>query len=750
MSHAVSLQAATLLLVLAAAAPAAAQQADSARAYYPAAPGDSWTYDSSLRGEFTNRVADTVRLDGQLWHRVVSTTADGTPSTYLLRHDGARVYQRAGSAPEMLLADFSLAVGGYSQATQAGGDVRITYVAHHDTVTLLGARWHDVRQYRTATRAMEYDTYYARGIGIVGTRGRTQPIHSRLLRATVAGVDHVAAEAPAPTSGVRYVALTAGAVERLALLARVWGFAKYHHPAITGGGVDWDRELFRVMPAVIDAPDMRAASGVIDGWLAELGDPPACSPCAELRRDLHLPPDNDWIHDAETLGPELSHRLTAIQRNRSTTAAQRYVSLAPGVGNPLFTGEDAYESVAEPDAGFRMLALFRYWNIIRYWFPYRDLLDDDWDDVIAEFIPIFTAAADADAYRLAVLRLIARTQDTHATLPRANALRPPVGAGQLPVLLRFIEGHPVVTGYSSDELGRATGLQPGDALVTLDGAPVDALVREWAPYYAASNEPARLHAMARSLTRGPVGPAAITIRRGDALLEKVVERAPLGGLDLRRGTTHDLPGPAFRMLDDDVAYLKLSAVALDSLPGWMERAASARVLVVDIRNYPAQFVVFALGGRLVEGATPFAVFTTGDTSNPGAFAFTQPVSLVPVMPRFSGRVVVLVDESSISQSEYTAMALRAGPNSIIAGSTTAGADGNVSAVPLPGGLETRITGIGVFHPDRSPTQRIGIIPDVEVRPTIAGIRDGRDEVLEAGVSAALGRPWRMVGGAHRD
>jgi len=54
-----------------------------------------------------------------------------------------------------------------------------------------------------------------------------------------------------------------------------------------------------------------------------------------------------------------------------------------------------------------------------------------------------------------------------------------------------------------------------------------------------------------------------------------------------------------------------------------------------------------------------------------------------------------------------------------------------------------ITGIGVFYPDRRPTQRIGIVPDLVVRPTIAGIREGRDEVLEAGVSRALQRPFRL-------
>jgi C-terminal processing protease CtpA/Prc len=37
------------------------------------------------------------------------------------------------------------------------------------------------------------------------------------------------------------------------------------------------------------------------------------------------------------------------------------------------------------------------------------------------------------------------------------------------------------------------------------------------------------------------------------------------------------------------------------------------------------------------------------------------------------------------------------------------------------------------YPDGRPTQRVGLIPDVRVAPTIAGIAAGRDEVLEEAV-----------------
>jgi len=142
-----------------------------------------------------------------------------------------------------------------------------------------------------------------------------------------------------------------------------------------------------------------------------------------------------------------------------------------------------------------------------------------------------------------------------------------------------------------------------------------------------------------------------------------------------------------------------------------------------------------LGQHLVENATDFVRFTIGDLSNPGAFRWGPNLALQPQKPYYSGKVIILIDEVSQSQAEYTAMAFRTAPGAkVIGSSTTAGADGNVSPIPLPGGLGSMISGIGVFYPDKRSTQRVGIIPDLEVKPTIAGIRAGRDELLEAAIA----------------
>jgi C-terminal processing protease CtpA/Prc len=712
--------------------------------YYPAGIGDRWTYESTMRGRFTSVVEDTVRLDGLRYARVASTDAEDVTRHLLVRHDGDRAFQRIGAGADALFVDFGVERGGSFRAGSGASAVTVTFTAEHDTLTVLGRRYRDVRVYRSAGAGGSWDTYFARGIGIVGTEFGAAGPRSRLVAAEVGGEAVVAAEAVVVPTGVASLDVSRDQTEALALLAEVWGFVKYHHPAVTGGDVDWDAELFAVVPRVIAAGSAGAARSVLDRWLGGPGDPPPCQPCAELGDDLHLEPEIAWIRDQDRLGPALSRRLAGIHEHRSTGDRQRYVRHAAGIGNPVFDGEDAYVAVLEPDAGHRLLGLVRFWNIIRYWFPYRDLMDEDWSAVLREFIPRIMADDGPEAYALAMLELAGRTQDTHANIPRAAILRPPRGPAQLPVVVRFVEGQAVVTGFSHDELGPGTGLRRGDVITHLDGAPVDSLVGTWARWYPASNQPARLLAVARTLTRGQPGPVRVSGHRAGARFERAVERVPIAQLDARAGATHDLPGETFRWLTEDVAYMKLSSIRAADVPGYLRDARDASVLVVDIRNYPGEFVPFVLAGRLVHEPTPFARFTVGDPRNPGAFRWTPAVALPRIeTDRFEGAVVVLVDETSISQSEYTAMALRAGPNTMVVGSTTAGADGNISRIPLPGGLDAIMTGIGVFYPDRTPTQRVGIVPDLVVRPTIQGIREGRDEVLEAGVSHALGREFRM-------
>ncbi len=96
----------------------------------------------------------------------------------------------------------------------------------------------------------------------------------------------------------------------------------------------------------------------------------------------------------------------------------------------------------------------------------------------------------------------------------------------------------------------------------------------------------------------------------------------------------------------------------------------------------------------------------------------------------------MVNEQSQSRSEFTAMAFQTADNVITIGNQTAGADGDVVRLEYMGGYRTIITGIGILYPDGSETQRIGVKIDIEVKPTINGLSQGRDEVLEKAIELA--------------
>lgn len=542
-------------------------------------------------------------------------------------------------------------------------------------------------------------------------------------------------------SGLDFAGTTPLQADNLALLGRVWGLLKYHHPAATSGARHWDFELFRVMPAVLAAGNGAQARTAMVAWIDGFGPIAPCAPCAEPPVDPAQAPDLAWITDTDLLGDELSARLVAAHAARPADGIQFWVQATPQVGNPDFNREPAYTGLTELDTGYRLLALFRFWNIVEHCCPNRGIIGEDWPGVLREFVPRLAAATMPEAWRLHMLALIARLNDTHTQLGGAMELRPPGMEAQLPVVMRWVEDRPVVAAYAHEWAGPASGLEIGDAFLAVDGQPVAELLEAWAPYYSASNEPQRHKQLAAALARGPAGSCRLTVLRDGAELDLGAERMELGKLDHTLGRFHALPGAGFRMLLPEVAYMALDRIKSDAVTGWIEEALAggARGLIIDCRAYPGDFPIFTLGGHLVAEPTPFVTFTRLDLANPGAFLWQDYVPLMPKEPHFPGQVVVLVDETAQSSAEYHALAFRAAPGAVVMGSTTSGADGNVSRFALPGGLSTMISGIGVYDDERRNTQRAGIVPDVEVLPTIAGLRAGRDEVLEAAVAAILGR-----------
>ncbi len=536
-------------------------------------------------------------------------------------------------------------------------------------------------------------------------------------------------------SGISLQDLSTQEIENATILGKTWGFLKYHHPEIAAGNHNWDYELFRYMKPIITSKTSAERDQKILAWIQKYGNLKPCKKCKETNPDAELKPDHRWITQ-EGLSQELQQTLQGIYKNRFQ-GDQYYIDYASKqVGNPDFKNENDYANMPYPDSGFRLLALYRVWNAVHYFSPNKHITDLDWNDVLKTYVAPFVNAKSEIEYERAALQLIGEMKDTHSNLwGGGDKIREARGSLFPPVHVRFIEDQLVVTDFYNPELKLSTGLELGDVITSVNGQPVSETITKQLPYYPASNKPSQLRDLARDILKSDDDSIQIEVKNNNSTKSidlKLYERNQLK----LYGWYPEPEGKSYKMLDGNIGYVTLANITMDDPEVIAKNFINAKGLILDIRNYPSAFMPFALGQFIAPRGTEFVKFTTMNPDNPGEFNMGSPLMIGAgniAKKKFEGPVVILVNELSQSQAEYTAMAFRAAPNTTVVGSTTAGADGNVSGIAIPGGMQTAISGIGVYYPDGTPTQRVGIVPDVEVKPTIKGIKEGRDELIEKAI-----------------
>ena len=538
-------------------------------------------------------------------------------------------------------------------------------------------------------------------------------------------------------SGISLGNLNASEIKEIAALGRVWGFLKYYHPAVASGDYNWDYEFFRIFAKLMAVNTVQERQDMVAAWIDSLGPLTAPKEPAKEESEIKYKPDLAWINSSG-FNEKLVSKLNAV-KNAQRPEKHYYIGLFENIGNPEFKNERAYAGMNHQDAGYRLLGLFRYWNMIEYFFPYKKLIEEDWYGVLNEFVPKFIGAANETAYALATLELIGRVKDTHANIFNpGKALNNYFGMNYAPVEVGFVEGKPVVTDYFDKVLGEKTGLKKGDVIEKINGKSVEQIIKEKLPLMPASNYPTQLRRLASYLLRTNDSLLVVDFKRGNDSKKLSVscynsQKANIYAKYSRKDT-------CFKMLRPDISYLYPGTIKNKYLSTLTPEINKTKGLVIDMRSYPSDFIVFTLGNYLLSSPAPFVRFSNGSLSTPGLFTMTKEIKVgMNNSDSYKGKVVIIVNETTISNAEYTTMAFSTSPNVTVIGSTTAAADGNVSQIVLPGNIATGISGIGVYYPDGRETQRIGIVPQIQMKPTINGIITGRDELLEKAIAIIDGK-----------
>ena len=390
-----------------------------------------------------------------------------------------------------------------------------------------------------------------------------------------------------------------------------------------------------------------------------------------------------------------------------------------------------------PALPYRLMAAFRIWAVGQYFFPYRELMRERWDRVLADAIPRLEAARDSVEYGLALAEMATHLHDSHVRVT-SPALRAYLGAAFAPVYVRMIEGQPVITHFMNDSAARPGGVRVGDVILAVDGEDAHARMRRMERYISASTPQALARVAAVRLTTGPVGSTVRLRVRGAGGAVRTVELTRTEAWEMTGRT-----GPLFRVLPGNIGYADLGRMPADQVDSMFERLRNTRAIVFDMRGYPFG-TAWPIAPRLTRTDMPAAArFTRAnpmspDTTERDQLGFTQTLDRTDKW-RYLRPTVMLIDERTISQAEHTGLFLEAANGTKFIGSPTTGANGDVTVVALPGGVTMSFTGQAVRHADGRQLQRIGLVPDVPVRPTIAGIRAGRDEVLERALRYLQGR-----------
>jgi carboxyl-terminal processing protease len=525
--------------------------------------------------------------------------------------------------------------------------------------------------------------------------------------------------------------------EKVFYTCKVWGLVKYYHSEVSTCQVNWDSVLVATFPLVKNAVTYNDFNDALDSMLLAAGPmdiaitpPPPVLPI-DQRRNLNFGWTNDTMLRADVqiiLDTILNNYRPGpncwVQNNTSSSGGWLY-----------FPYDDTmyYDntSINFPSEEQRALILCKYWNIINYFNPYNYVLDVPWDSTLYNGGLAMINATNTDSLFRAVDEMAASLNDAHVDgLTSCSYWN--YGIYQPLIILKYAEGKYIAAKEN------VVGIAKGDEVTAINGITMSQWEDSLGPRISAGDS-----AVFRRII-------CDVVLRDSFMAPAVVETIDSMGvphtLNLICGTPYSnawfsyrendtLYNKKWRLWDCNVGYVHMGNLLSTDVSTMYAALQSTDAIIFDIRNYP-NGTAWPIANLMYAQSTQFAHDLEPDVTYPGTFFwYFDDLGYNNPNP-YQGQVIVLVNEETQSQAEYSAMILEAMPNTIVVGSQTAGADGNVVYWNLSSDIRVGYTGLGIFYPNGDSTQRIGIVPDTIVERTQIGIRHGRDIVLEKAMQIA--------------
>lgn len=507
--------------------------------------------------------------------------------------------------------------------------------------------------------------------------------------------------------------------------SRIWGFAKYHHPAFASRSINADAEYFCLLNEVLQAPDSMK-NDICLKWISGLG--PYAIRDKEDDENIETFNDFNWISDSLYLGKALSDSLMRLRN--ADPENNRYVKQTPVNVSYI---ETQYSDIPKDDVAYRLLGVAKFWNAVDSYSPNRNLTDRPWDDVLAEYMAL--AFDRSISFSALYSRMVSELCDTHV-----NSWYVPIFGGRfVPLMCQFAEDRLFVTDTCSLV---PNNFEIGDEIILIDSVSPIKRLDELAPYIPHSNRSSLLRDGSYATLLTAKNEACVEYVRGGKTYTTMISSVDGSKFVNRRFSSQNTSTkPGFKEVAGGIGYINISNLTCKDEQDLENFLASCDKLIIDLRAYPAEYDVLhkLLPTFFFSQAREAAEVLLPQAHRPGGFIRTTVSTRKTSDPDklYKGKVVLLVNAHSQSMSEYFTMFLQTIPGSVTVGSQTAGADGDVTRVQLPY-ASFNITGAGICYPDGTNAQRNGVKIDKVVEPSAEGMIRGVDEQLQAAIDYLQG------------
>ncbi|MEM7307407.1 MAG: S41 family peptidase [Planctomycetota bacterium] len=373
----------------------------------------------------------------------------------------------------------------------------------------------------------------------------------------------------------------------------------------------------------------------------------------------------------------------------------------------------------------RLASVVLAWNVLQHFYPYFDVVETDWDAALVEALQAAALNEGGADLKRTLERMLGHLHDGHAwvTDPRGSWLL------RLPLRWEWVEGRLLVT--ELHELSEAELPLPGDEVLSIDGVPAAAAIAREQAFVSASHPDALRDRTVQRLLAGPAGDEVTLL----------VESPAGERRELRLG--YELMQPVADARPDVVAeiepglwYVDIDRLDEETLEASLDDLAAADGLVFDLRGYPAAPTM--LPSFLTDRALRSPSWDKPRVQRPNrvGLSWSEGSWVLPDRePRLMAPTVFLADSRTQSAAETYLSFVEQYLLAEIVGEPTAGTNGNVNPFPVPGGFSISWTGMRVRKQDGSRHHGVGILPTIPRQRTRQGVIEGRDELLEAGLTA---------------